>query len=134
MGGKSYNYFQVSEPLPFVTHVEINRPQKLNAFHEPMWLEMKKIFDTLSISSDVRAVILSGAGDKSFTTGLDVQAASQDGFLSQQKGQTDVARKAQAIKRHVQEFQDCIQSIEKCEKRTVPIVHVSRARANLHQL
>jgi len=82
-----------------------------------MWLELKTIFDNLSHSPDVRAIILSGAGDKAFTAGLDVQAASQDGVLAQQSGESDIARKAQAIKRHVVEFQDCIQSIEKCEKR-----------------
>lgn len=123
MAAKTYEYFHVTEPQPFVTHVEINRPQKLNAFHEPMWLELKTIFDALSISPDVRAIILSGAGEKSFTTGLDVQAASQDGVLSQQQGQPDVARKAQAIKRHVVEFQDCIQSIEKCEKPVICVMH-----------
>lgn len=117
MAATTYNHFLVTTPSPFVTHVEINRPSKLNSFHEPMWLEMKTIFDSLSHSPDVRAIVLSGVGEKAFTTGLDVQAASQDGVLAQQKGIADVARKAQAIKRHVVEFQDCIQSIEKCEKR-----------------
>lgn len=117
MATKPPTYFLITTPLPYVTHVEINRPSKLNAFHEPMWLELKTIFDNLSHSPDVRAIILSGAGDKAFTAGLDVQAASQDGVLAQQSGESDIARKAQAIKRHVVEFQDCIQSIEKCEKR-----------------
>ena len=64
---------------------------------------------------------MSGAGDRAFTTGLDVQAASQSGALQQQPGTTpktvDVARKAVEIKRHVEEFQNCISSVEKCEKR-----------------
>lgn len=83
-----------------------------------MWLEFKTVFDTLSHDSEVRAIILSGAGDRAFTTGLDVQAASQSGILQQQAGKTeDVARKAVGIKRHVEEFQNCIGSVEKCEKR-----------------
>jgi hypothetical protein len=50
-----------------------------------------------------------------------VQAASQAGILQQQEGKTeDVARKAVGIKRHVEEFQNCISSVEKCEKRTFP--------------
>jgi len=28
-------YFVVSTPLPYVAHVEINRPEKLNAFKAP---------------------------------------------------------------------------------------------------
>jgi delta(3,5)-delta(2,4)-dienoyl-CoA isomerase len=114
----AYKHFLVDTPAPFVAHVQINRPQKLNAFYEEMWLELKEVFDTLSLSSDVRAIILSGAGDRAFTSGLDVQAASQQGVLQQEAGKSnDVARKAVGIKRHVQEFQDCISSVEKCEKR-----------------
>ena len=28
-------YFNLTYPLPYVAHVEINRPEKLNAFIEP---------------------------------------------------------------------------------------------------
>jgi delta(3,5)-delta(2,4)-dienoyl-CoA isomerase len=119
MASPTYEYFLVTSPSPFVTHVQINRPSKLNAFHEAMWLELKTIFDTLSLSPDVRAIVLSGAGDRAFTAGLDVEAASQNGVLAQTdgEGEKDVARRATWIKRHVQEFQDCISSIERCEKR-----------------
>jgi delta(3,5)-delta(2,4)-dienoyl-CoA isomerase len=114
----TYKYFLLSNPLPFVAHVEINRPSKLNAFFEPMWLEFKTVMDALSLSPEIRAIVLSGAGEKAFTAGLDVQAASQSGVLAQEGEKTkDVARIAVGIKRHVQEFQDCISSIEKCEKR-----------------
>jgi hypothetical protein len=114
----AYQYFLVDRPLPYVIHVQINRPSKLNSFFEAMWLEFKTVFDTLSHDPEVRAIILSGAGDRAFTAGLDVQAASQQGILQQQEGKTaDVARKAVGIKRHVEEFQDCISSVEKCEKR-----------------
>lgn len=65
----SYKFFNVTFAAPFVAHVEINRPQKLNAFYGPMWYEMKAIFEMLSSNSDVRCVILSGAGDRAFTAG-----------------------------------------------------------------
>jgi len=74
--------------------------------------------DNLSHSPDVRAVVLSGAGDRAFTAGLDVQAASTGGVLVQAaETSSDVARRAISIKRHIEEFQDCISSVEKCEKR-----------------
>jgi Delta3,5-Delta2,4-dienoyl-CoA isomerase len=114
----TYQYFLVTNPISYVAHVQINRPSKLNSFIEAMWLEFKTIFDTLSHDPEIRAIILSGAGDRAFTAGLDVQAASQQGVLQQQAPKTeDVARKAVGIKRHVAEFQDCISSVEKCEKR-----------------
>ncbi|PBP20553.1 enoyl-CoA hydratase/isomerase family protein [Diplocarpon rosae] len=116
-----YKYFLVSTPIPYVTHVQINRPSKLNSFYEPMWLELKTVIDTLSLSPDVRAIILSGAGDRAFTTGLDVQAASEAGILKQVAG--DTARKAVGIKRHVEEFQNCVGSVEKCEKPVICVLH-----------
>jgi len=119
---KSYQYFLLSTPAPYVVHVEINRPQKLNAFIEAMWLEMKEIFDSLSFDSSVRAIVLSGTGPRAFTAGLDVQAATSGSPLFA-KDNVDVARKAVAIKRHVAEFQDCISSIEKCEKPVICAMH-----------
>lgn len=124
MSSPNYKYFLVSTPLPNVAHVEINRASKLNSFHEEMWFEMKTVFDTLSLSPDVRAIIFSGAGDRAFTAGLDVQAASEEGVLKQQGGQADVARVAVGIKRYVQDFQDCVSSIERCEKRMLYHFHL----------
>jgi delta(3,5)-delta(2,4)-dienoyl-CoA isomerase len=110
-----YKHFIIDSPAENVIHVQINRPEKLNAFYEAMWIEVGQIFDQLSHDSDVRAVIFSGAGEKAFTAGLDVEKAAQGTLQSGTKG--DVARKAINIRRHVVEFQDCISSIERCEKR-----------------
>ncbi|KAL8660295.1 MAG: hypothetical protein Q9202_006672 [Teloschistes flavicans] len=76
-------YFKLTYPLPYVAHVEINRPEKLNAFIEPMWLALPQIFSYLSTSPSVRAIVLSGAGPKAFTAGLDVTVLSTSGPLAQ---------------------------------------------------
>lgn len=110
-----FKHFNVSSPSEYVAHVEINRPQKLNAFIEAMWLELGNVFDKLSHDPEVRAVVFSGAGDRAFTSGLDVQAASQGGALSGSKG--DGARAATSMRHHIDEFQECITRLEKCEKR-----------------
>ena len=109
-------HFRVTGPAPFVAHVEIHRPAKLNAFHEAMWLELGRAFRQLSVDPDVRAVVLSGAGDRAFTTGLDVQAAGQGDILSG-GGAADGARRAAHIRRHIVEFQESVGAVEKCEKR-----------------
>lgn len=62
-------FFNVFFPAEYVAHVEINRPQKLNAFVGPMWYEMKDVFESLSVNPDVRCVLFSGAGGKAFTAG-----------------------------------------------------------------
>ncbi|EMD93668.1 hypothetical protein COCC4DRAFT_28941 [Bipolaris maydis ATCC 48331] len=118
-------FFNVSFPVEYVAHVEINRPEKMNAFKEVMWLNLSSIFRQLSHDPNVRAVVLTGAGDRAFTAGLDVQAASNDGALAQKDDKTplDGARKATEIRRHIQEFQDCITDIEKCEKPVIAVLH-----------
>ncbi|KAK4191605.1 putative delta-delta-dienoyl-CoA isomerase mitochondrial precursor [Podospora australis] len=117
-----FKYFAVASPAPFVAHVEINRPTKLNAFKEAMWLELRQVFEKLSVDPDVRAVVLSGAGDRAFTAGLDVQEASQNGLLAPEAG-VDGARKAAKLRRHIAEFQECISSVEKCEKPVIAVLH-----------
>ncbi|KAJ5797431.1 Delta(3-5)-Delta(2-4)-dienoyl-CoA isomerase [Penicillium pulvis] len=122
----SFKYFTVQFPadLPYVAHVEINRADKMNAFLEAMWLEMGQLFARLSDDSNVRAVVFSGAGDKAFTAGLDVKAASEGSALAKDGiDGTDPARKAAHFRRHVAEFQDCITSIEKCEKPVIVAMH-----------
>ncbi|KAH7396925.1 ClpP/crotonase-like domain-containing protein [Phaeosphaeria sp. MPI-PUGE-AT-0046c] len=114
-----YDFFNVTFPSEYVAHVEINRPEKLNAFHEVMWLNIAKIFNKLSHDPSVRAVLLTGAGPP-FTAGLDVTAASQ-GQLSSTA--SDSARTATSLRRHINEFQDCITALEKCEKPVIAVFH-----------
>ncbi|OJJ44432.1 hypothetical protein ASPZODRAFT_153868 [Penicilliopsis zonata CBS 506.65] len=123
----SYTHFNVSFPAShqYVAHVEINRPDKLNAFIEGMWLEMKTIFDDLSSSPEVRAIVLTGAGDRAFTAGLDVKAASE-GLLGKDSlmgPDSDMARVAVKFRRTVAEFQECVSSIERCEKPVITVLH-----------
>lgn len=112
---KSFEYIRVSSPAPLVAHVEINRPKKLNAFSQPVWQEFGRVFEQLSEDADVRAVVLSGAGDRAFTAGLDVQAAGEDGVLT--ANDNDAARIAKKLRNHIEEFQRSVSAMEKCEKR-----------------
>lgn len=102
-----------------------------------MWNELPPLFSFLSTSPDTRVIILSGAGSKAFTTGLDVQAASQNSPLdpnyqpptaSSDKEfnpqlRLDGARKATHMRRHIDSFQACITAIEKCEKPVIAALH-----------
>jgi len=125
MAPSEYNYehFNVTFPFEYVAHVEINRPQKLNAFFEQMWLDLSKIFISLSSDSNVRSILLSGSGPKAYTAGLDVQAASQGPTLGPSSSAGDVARSTTRLRTHVLEFQECISSIEKCAKPVIVLMH-----------
>lgn len=116
----SYDYFNVTFPQEYVAQVEINRPEKLNAFIEVMWLNISQIFQRLSHNPNVRAIVLTSAGDRAFTAGLDVKTAG--GSLI---GRTDAdpARTANALRRHILEFQACINAVEACEKPVIAVLH-----------
>ena len=86
---------------------------------------MRQVFNTLSDSSSVRAVVLGAAGPKAFTAGLDVQAMSKTGILAQtpEKTSLDGARIASGVRRHLADFQDCITAVERCEKPVICVLH-----------
>ncbi|KAF2276768.1 ClpP/crotonase [Westerdykella ornata] len=118
-----FDYFNVTFPAEYVAHVEINRPDKLNAFFEQMWLNLSTIFRKLSFDPHVRAILLTGAGDRAFTAGLDVKAASQGTLSQPTTSSPDPARTATTLRRHILDFQSCITSVEKCEKPVIAILH-----------
>lgn len=53
--------------------VTVNRPKVLNALNIATVSELYQCFDVLSARDDLRAVILTGAGEKSFVAGADIQ-------------------------------------------------------------
>lgn len=88
-----------------------------------MWHELRNVFNYLSHDPSSRAILLSGAGLRAFTTGLDTFAASQSGALSQEPAKFDPARRATTMRREILEFQECVSSIEQCEKPVVCALH-----------
>jgi enoyl-CoA hydratase len=52
--------------------VTINRPEKLNALNKATIEDLHKAFKTLSKNPEVRAIILTGNGEKAFVAGADI--------------------------------------------------------------
>lgn len=50
----------------------LNRPEKLNAWNAPMRARLVEALDALEADEDVRAIILTGAGDRAFGAGQDL--------------------------------------------------------------
>jgi enoyl-CoA hydratase/carnithine racemase len=57
----------------------LNRPDVLNAFNTRMREELSGLWTSLREDDDVRCVVLTGAGDKAFCTGIDRGEISADG-------------------------------------------------------
>ena len=54
-----------------VAIVTMNRPDVHNAFNRQMQLELQDVWRSLRTNDDVRVVVLTGAGNKAFCTGID---------------------------------------------------------------
>ena len=63
--------FVTYEQDGFVAVVTINRPKALNALNSEVLKEIEATFDAIDLDA-TRAVVLTGAGDKSFVAGADI--------------------------------------------------------------
>jgi enoyl-CoA hydratase len=55
-----------------IAYVTLNRPKVLNALNTPTWRDLRTAFETARDDTEVRGVILNGAGDKAFIAGADI--------------------------------------------------------------
>ena len=62
-----------------VGHVEIDRPHRMNTISGELLDELADAIDRLDAADDVRAILLSGAGDRAFSAGADVQSMAAGG-------------------------------------------------------
>ena len=57
--------------------IRLNRPEKLNALSREMILALSEIFTNLQSQPDLRAIILTGAGDRAFSAGTEISELAQ---------------------------------------------------------
>ena len=60
-----------------VCTVKINRPDKLNAMNSDVARELISVFEDLDHDDDLRAIILTGEGNKAFSAGADIAYMSK---------------------------------------------------------
>ncbi|NLZ78462.1 MAG: crotonase/enoyl-CoA hydratase family protein [Gammaproteobacteria bacterium] len=106
----AYQAFKV-DVQDAIAHVQINRPEKVNAMNADFWSEIREIFAWIEDTPAVRVVVLSGAGAH-FSSGIDLMLLAQVGA---QLGQ-DVGRNARTLKRKIEELQSSFNAVEQCSK------------------
>lgn len=78
--------------------VTLNRPKVMNALNRALFAELDDAFTVLTGDSAVRAIILTGAGEKAFAAGADIGELAS---LSATDGQK-LAQRGQAVFRHIE--------------------------------
>lgn len=73
--------------------ITINRPDKLNALNKTVMMELDAALDEVANNSEIKAVIITGAGSKAFVAGADISEFTR---LTKDQG-TDLARTGQNI-------------------------------------
>jgi len=56
-----------------VATITLNRPEVLNAQNNPMRQELRRAFSGLKDDEDVRAIVVTGAGERAFSAGADIK-------------------------------------------------------------
>lgn len=79
-----------------VALVTVNRPNKLNALSGEVVQELSAAFDAIETDSKIRAAILTGAGEKAFVAGADINELA---ILSPVEAQQYAARGQEAFRK-----------------------------------
>src|SRR5688572_26471962 len=82
--------------------ITINRPDKLNALNREVLDELASVIEEVYTNSDIKAVILTGSGQKAFVAGADISEFSttqpEEGKALARKGQDIFSRIEQCPK------------------------------------
>jgi E-phenylitaconyl-CoA hydratase len=62
-----------------ILHVTLNRPDRLNAVDRPMRAELVALWESLKLRTDIRCIVVTGAGARAFCVGMDLKALVADG-------------------------------------------------------
>jgi enoyl-CoA hydratase/carnithine racemase len=60
-----------------IAYVTLNRPKVLNALNTKTWEDLRTAFEAARDDDEVRGVIITGAGDKAFIAGADINELAQ---------------------------------------------------------
>jgi len=76
----TYQTITLSVDNAGVAQIEINRPKKLNALNNQVLDELNQAIERVETNSDIKGVLLTGAGEKAFVAGADIsELAELDG-------------------------------------------------------
>ncbi|MCC5856960.1 MAG: crotonase/enoyl-CoA hydratase family protein [Ectothiorhodospiraceae bacterium] len=79
--------YQVRDRILTLT---LNRPDRMNAFNTVMRRELIQAFDAADADDDVRVIVVTGAGDRAFCAGADLEKGGDTFNRDQRERETDL--------------------------------------------
>lgn len=80
-----------------VCTITFERPEKRNLLTPDMLLELEATLERLKQENEVRCVILTGSGDRAFSSGYDISAIKEDDMIRNHEGDNPLPRAVRAI-------------------------------------
>jgi enoyl-CoA hydratase len=87
-----------------IATVTLNRPEKLNAINYAMADSVLALLDAIETDAGVRAVVLTGAGERAFSAGADIDEFSRSVRLGAETAVRDFVRRGQAMTSRMEAF------------------------------
>lgn len=109
MSQPALNHLLLDEKEKGIIVVTINRPDKLNALNTDLLEELRSAFAYIEESSQIKAVIVTGSGEKAFVAGADIKELRD---LNRESGEK-LSSKGQQI----------FSFIEQCSKPVIALVN-----------
>ncbi|GFY48152.1 delta(3,5)-Delta(2,4)-dienoyl-CoA isomerase, mitochondrial [Trichonephila inaurata madagascariensis] len=115
-----YETLNVTSDQDHVLHVQLNRPDRLNAMNKIFWHEILDCFRKIKDDKECRVAVISGNG-RMFSSGLDFSDMLD--LTSKVMGKDDIARKAKYLQATIAQYQQSFTAIENCQKPVIAAVH-----------
>jgi enoyl-CoA hydratase len=93
--------FEKREAIALLT---LNRPSKLNALNYELIDRLLELFDTIERDEGIRAVIMTGAGDRAFCSGADIAGFAPSVRAGQETALRDFVRRGQRLTSRIETF------------------------------
>jgi len=78
-GEAEFEALRLEYPGEMVGHIVVDRPHRMNTISDQVLTELSAAIDLLEDDDEVRAILLTGEGDKAFSAGADVQSMAGSG-------------------------------------------------------
>jgi enoyl-CoA hydratase len=114
--GSSYTCFDVRIEA-HVAHVQLNRPDKLNAMGRAFWSELPAIVRDIDDNARARVIVLSSTG-KHFSAGMDLEVFADNGALQAGAGQDPFVTN-EAFRHLVKHLQDTFSCLDNAR---IPVI------------